>query len=314
MLDCQEMRKTYCDTLLEEMEKNNDVVIFEADLMGASGTKVIQDKYPERHFNVGIAESNMVSAAAGMSSCGKIPVCHTFAAFCSRRAFDQSYISVAYAGLNVKLVGSDPGVSAEHNGGTHMAFEDLAIMRSIPTMTVFEPADCVQMKKAIPVMLNTYGPMYMRMYRRVPHKIYDDDYEFVLGKADKLKEGTDVTIIASGMMVWNSLEVARKLEEEGISVRVVNMHTIKPIDAEAIISAAKETGAIVTAENNNYINGLGSAVAEVMVENDLYVPMLRVGVKDEFGDVGTSAYLMERYHIAPKDIEEAVRAVLARKK
>ena len=313
MLDNKEMRSTYCETLLREMEKNEQIIVFEADLMGASGTKPIQNRYPERLVNMGVAEANMISVAAGMSTCGKIPVCDTFAAFCSRRDYDQAYISVAYAGLNVKMVGTDPGVSAEHNGGTHMAFEDVGIMRNIPTMTVFEPADNVQLEKAIPVMLNTYGPMYMRLFRRIPHKLYDEDYTFVLGKADTLRDGSDLTIIASGMMVWNALEAARALEREGVSARVVNMHTIKPIDAEAIKRAAHDTGAIVTAENNNYINGLGSAVAEVMVENDLFVPMQRVGVHDIFGDVGTTEYLMERYHLTAADIVEAARSVLKRK-
>lgn len=314
MLDKKDLKSVLGQALAQEMRKNEDIVLVGADLMGANGTWPLREEFPERVLNIGIAESNMVGVAAGMAANGKIAVCDTFAAFMSRRDFDQVYVSVAYSGLNVKFIGSDPGVSAEMNGGTHMAFEDVALMRSVPTMVVFEPCDCVQMEKAVPSLFSHYGPMYLRLFRRVPHKIYDDDYEFTLGKADQLRDGADATIIASGMMVWNALQAAEQLQQEGIDVRVLNMHTIKPIDEEAIVKAAEETGAIVTAENGNYINGLGSAVAEVMCEKDLYVPMRRVGVKDEFGEVGTADYLMERFHLTAADIVSAVKETISRKK
>ncbi len=314
MPDTKEMRAVYCEALLEEMKQDARIVVLEADLMGASGTKLVQDACPDRLINVGVAEANMVSTAAGMSACGKIPVCDTFAAFLSRRDYDQIFISVAYAGLNVKLVGTDPGVSAEHNGGTHMPFEDVGILRGIPTMTILEPADTVQLKKALPVILHSYGPVYMRLYRKCPHRLYDDDYQFELGKADQLRDGRDLSIIASGMMVWNALQAAEILETEGIHARVLNMHTIKPIDVEAISRAARETGAIVTAENHSILNGLGSAVAETLCENDLFVPLQRVGVRDLFGDVGTADYLMERFGLSVSAITKAARDTAARKR
>ncbi|MGI6084466.1 MAG: transketolase family protein [Acetivibrionales bacterium] len=314
MLDKKAMKDTYCETLMELMQENPQLVVLEADLMSASGTKPIMGKYPDRLINVGVAEANMVGVAAGLSTFGKVPVCDTFAAFMSRRTYDQICISVCYAGLNVKFVGTDPGIAAERNGGTHTAFEDVALMRTLPTMKVIEPCDNLQLKKAVKVMVNTDGPVYMRLYRRNPHIVYSDtDYEFVLGKADTLQEGKDLTIIASGLMVWNSLVAAETLRGKGINARVVNMHTIKPIDEEAILKAARETGAIVTAENNNYLNGLGSAVAEVLCENDASVPFKRIGIKDHFSEIGTQEYLFKKFHIAPEDIVEASLDVLKKK-
>lgn len=314
MLDNKDMKVVLGETLAEEMRKNADIVLVGADLMGANGTWPLHKEFPERVINVGIAEANMVGTAAGLAACGKIAVCDTFAAFMSRRDFDQVFISVAYAGLNVKFIGSDPGVSAEMNGGTHMAFEDVALMRTVPTMTVFEPCDCVQLRKSVPAMLAAKGPVYLRLFRKAPQKIYGDDYHFTFGKADQLADGGDATVIASGMMVWNALQAAEMLAKEGVQVRVLNMHTIKPIDQEAVIRAAGDTGAIVTAENASYLNGLGSAVAEVIAEHDLNVPLRRVGVKDQFGEVGTAAYLMERFHLTPADIAAAVRETISRKK
>ena len=314
MLDNQDMKVTLGEVLAEEMRKNPDVVLVGADLMGANGTWPIHEEFPERVINVGIAEANMVGTAAGLAASGKIAVCDTFAAFMSRRDFDQVFISVAYSGLNVKFIGSDPGVAAEMNGGTHMAFEDIALMRTVPTMTIFEPCDCIQLRKSVPAMLALKSPVYLRLFRKKPQKIYDDDYQFSFGKADMLVDGSDATVIASGIMVWNALQAAEILAKEGVHIRVLNMHTIKPLDQEAVFRAARETGAIVTAENANWINGLGSAVAEVISENDLYVPFLRVGVHDQFGEVGTIDYLMERFHLTPADIASAVRLTISRKK
>lgn len=313
MLDNQDMKTILSETLAKEMRENPDIVLIGADLMGANGTWPLHKEFPERVINVGIAEANMVGAAAGLAAGGKLPVCDTFASFMARRDFDQIFISVAYAGLNVKFIGSDPGIAAEMNGGTHMAFEDVALMRTVPGMTVYEPCDCTQLRKSIHEMLYSKGPVYLRLFRKKPHKIYDDDYQFTFGKADLLSEGNDATIIACGLMVWNALQAAEALKEEGIRVRVLNMHTIKPIDQDSVIRAAKETGAIVTAENANYINGLGSAVAEIIAENDLCVPFRRVGVKDQFGEVGTSAYLAERFHLTAADIADAVKETISRK-
>ncbi len=314
MLDTRDMKSTLSQTMAEEMRKNKDIVLVGADLMGANGTWALRGEFPDRVINVGIAEANMIGVGAGLAASGKVAVCDTFASFMSRRVLDQIFISVAYAGLNVKLIGSDPGISAEVNGGTHMSFEDIALMRTIPTMTVVEPCDCVQLQKSLSHILSTEGPVYLRLFRRIPHKIYNDDYVFELGKADLLADGTDATIIAYGVMVGLSLQAAEELKKEGIRVRVLNMHTIKPIDQAAVFAAAKETGAIVTAENANYLNGLGSAVAELISEHDLHVPLHRIGVRDEFGQVGTFAYLMEQYRLTPDDIAEAVKDVARRKR
>ncbi|WP_294622421.1 transketolase family protein [uncultured Bilophila sp.] len=313
MLEAQEMRTVYCETMIALAKEDPRIVDVEADLTGAHGMKPFKAAYPERSFNVGIAEANMVGVAAGLSACGKIPFVHSFATFASRRCFDQIAISVCYAGLNVKIVGSDPGVGAELNGGTHMALEDMGIMRTLPGMTVFEPTDSVQLRKALPAVARHEGPVYIRLFRRKAEKVFDDDYVFTLGKADLLRDGSDVTIIASGVCVANALQAAAMLAGEGVSARVLNMHTVKPVDAEAVLRAAEETGAVVTAENHSVIGGLGSAVAEVLAEGRP-APLERVGVKDHFGQVGKAPYLMGVFGITPADIAKAARKALARKR
>ena len=312
MLESQELRKVYCDTMIALAKEDPRIVDVEADLTGAHGMKPFKAAYPDRSFNVGIAEANMVGVAAGLSACGKIPFVHSFATFASRRCFDQIAISVCYAGLNVKIVGSDPGVGAELNGGTHMALEDMGIMRTLPGMTVFEPTDSVQLRKALPAIVEHEGPVYIRLFRRQAENVFDDDYEFDLGKADLLRDGSDVTLIASGVCVANALQAAETLAQEGVSARVLNIHTIKPIDADAVIKAASETGALVTAENHNVIGGLGSAVAEVLAEQRP-TPLERVGVKDHFGQVGKAPYLMGVFGITAADIAKAARKAIARK-
>ena len=313
MLEAQEMRTVYCETMIALAKEDPRIVDVEADLTGAHGMKPFKAAYPERSFNVGIAEANMVGVAAGLSACGKIPFVHSFATFASRRCFDQIAISVCYAGLNVKIVGSDPGVGAELNGGTHMALEDMGIMRTLPGMTVFEPTDSVQLRKALPAVARHEGPVYIRLFRRKAEKVFDDDSVFTLGKADLLRDGSDVTIIASGVCVANALQAAAMLAGEGVSARVLNMHTVKPVDAEAVLRAAEETGAVVTAENHSVIGGLGSAVAEVLAEGRP-APLERVGVKDHFGQVGKAPYLMGVFGITPADIAKAARKALARKR
>ena len=312
MLESQEMRKVYCDTMIALAKEDPRIVDVEADLTGAHGMKPFKAAYPDRSFNVGIAEANMVGVAAGLSACGKIPFVHSFATFASRRCFDQIAISVCYAGLNVKIVGSDPGVGAELNGGTHMALEDMGIMRILPGMTVFEPTDSVQLRKALPAIVEHEGPVYIRLFRRQAENVFDDDYEFDLGKADLLRDGSDVTLIASGVCVANALQAAETLAQEGVSARVLYIHTIQPIDADAVIKAASETGALVTAENHNVIGGLGSAVAEVLAEQRP-TPLERVGVKDHFGQVGKAPYLMGVFGITAADIAKAARKAIARK-
>lgn len=314
MLDTKNMKATYADTLLELIKNDDRVYVLEADLMASSGTKIIKDTYPDRLINVGIAEANMIGIASGMSTCGKIPFTNTFAAFATRRCYDQICVSVGYAKQNVKIVGTDPGVSSEYNGGTHCAIEDIGLMRTLPTMTVFEPADNVQLRKALPVLSNQYGPLYMRLFRRVPHKIYDDNYVFEPNKADIVRTGNDVTVIACGnIMLWNAICARDEMEKKGVHVRVINMHTIKPLDQNAVLTAAKETGAIVSAENANIINGLGSAISEVLCENCANIPFQRVGIRDRFGEVGQRDYLIDVMHLSTQDIIEAIESVLKKK-
>ena len=312
-LKTRALRDIYTDLLIENAKKNPNLVIVEADLSKAMATTRFTELYPERTINVGVAEANMIGVAAGLSNMGKLPFTHTFTPFATRRVFDQVMLSVAYSQLNVKMVGSDPGIMAQLNGGTHMSFEDVGIMRNIPTMTIIEPVDGVQLHNIFPQIVNHVGPMYIRLARKANDGVFELDQEFTIGKETRIKEGTDATIFCTGIMVKEALEAYEILKAEGINVRVSNIHTVKPIDAEAIIDAAKTTGAIVTAENHNVINGLGSAVAEVVVEN-YPVPMERVGVKDQFGEVGKQPYLMERYNLLAKDIVVAVKKVLERKR
>jgi transketolase len=276
------------------------------------GTKDFYKAFPDRAFNVGIEESNGCGVAAGMSATGLIPFFHSFAVFTSRRIYDQIFVSCAYAGLNVKLIGGDAGVSATYNGGTHMSFEDFGILRCIPDVTLIEASDAVMMKNIIPQVAKHYGVDYIRMPRKQVPRIYEEGSEFTIGKAVIVREGTDVSIIASGMTVYESIKAAEALAAEGISARVIDMFTIKPIDKDCIIECAKKTGAIVTVENHNIINGLGSAVSEVLVEN-APVPMERAGVKDEFGEVGNQSYLMERFGLTAKTICEKAKLAISRK-
>lgn len=307
-----ELRQVYTDKLIEMAEKDERIVLLDADLMKASKAIPFRDKFPDRTVDVGVAEANMIGVAAGLAASGKIPFTHSFTPFATRRCFDQVTISVAYSKLPVKMMGSDPGVTAELNGGTHMSFEDVGLMRALPGMTVFEPIDSYQLEQALPMIVEHDGPVYIRLYRKAMDTMFNEDYKFQWGKGDTLKEGTDVTIISSGIMAFESMKAAELLEAEGISVRVVNIHTVKPIDKDIIIKAAKETGAIVTAENHSVNNALGSAVAEVLVEN-VPVPMARIGVQDHFGEVGKMDFLMEKYHMLPIDIVAAVKEVIAKK-
>ena len=306
------MRDAYCQTLMELAENNKDIIVMDADLMGAMGTKPFQQKFPEQTVDCGIQEANMIGVACGLSAVGKIPFAHTFAPFCTRRACDQIFMSGAYAHSNVKVVGSDPGITAQINGGTHMPFEDMGIMRGIPTMTVLEPTDVTMLKWIIKKIAGEYGMHYMRLVRKGCVKVYEDDSTFEWGKALLLKDGKDITLISSGYCVAESLKAAAALEEQGISARVLNIYCWKPIDADAIIKAAKETGAIVTCENHNVINGLGSAVAEVLAKN-CPTPVEMIGVQDQFGQVGYIPFLSEFYKLNAPDIVEAAKKALARK-
>ncbi len=310
--DIMDMRDAFCASLLELAEENEKIVLLDADLMGAMGTKPFRAKFPNRTVDCGIQEANMIGMACGLAVQGKIPFAHTFAPFCTRRACDQIFISGAYNHANVKVIGSDPGITAAYNGGTHMPFEDMGIMRGIPGMMVVEPTDIVMLKNLLPQIAATEGMIYMRLVRKDVKKVYDEGSTFELGKAAVLSEGTDVTIIASGFCVSEAIGAARILAEQGVSAGIINMFTWKPIDEEAILRAAANTGAIVTAENHNVINGLGSAVSEVLIRNKP-VPVEMVGVNDEFGEVGPVSYLRERFGLTDTAIAEAALRVIRRK-
>jgi transketolase len=307
------MRDVYAKTLIELASADRRIVALDADLMKSMGMMPFMEAYPDRTFDCGVQEANMIGVAAGLSATGKVPYAHSFGPFVTRRCFDQVFISAAYAKLNVRIVGSDPGVTAAYNGGTHMPLEDMGIMRNIPTMTVLEPTDSVMLKDLIKQLANLYGVFYIRLLRKNPIKIYEEGSTFTIGKAVSIKDGEDATIISSGILVAEALKAALILEKEKISARVVNMFTWKPADREMIVKCARETGAIVTAENHNIINGLGSAVAETLVEEEP-VPMERIGCLDEFGEVGPEDYLRERFKMTAKDIAIKVKKVIARKK
>lgn len=311
-IEKQEMRNAYCETLMELAKDNKDIIVLDADLMGAMGVKAFAKAYPEQTVNCGIQEANMFGVAAGLSAVGKIPYAHTFAPFATRRSCDQIFVSGAYAKLNVKVVGSDPGITASLNGGTHMPFEDMGIMRGIPTMTVLEPTDTAMLKDLIKKVSKIYGMHYIRLVRKSSVKVYEEGSTFEIGRSAAIREGKDVTIISSGYCVAESIKAANALSKLGIEAKILNMFTWKPIDSDAIIEAAKSTGAIVTAENHNVINGLGSAVSEVLAKN-YPAPVEMIGVQDMFGEVGPVDYLAERFGLTEKNIVEAVQKVLARK-
>lgn len=307
------LRETYVDLLIEQAAKDERIVLLEADLSKAAGTGRFKEAYPDRLINVGIAEANMVGVAAGMSAMGKIPFTHTFTAFATRRCCDQVTLSVAYAGLNVKLMGSDPGVTAELNGGTHMSMEDVSIMRNIPGMTIYEPVDSAQLKKIFPQIVAAPGPVYIRLLRRNAVEIFNDSQEFTLGKGTMIKEGSDVTILCSGIMAAESIKAAEILKSEGIDAEVINIHTVKPLDTEMVTESARKTGAVVTAENHSVIGGLGSAVSEALSET-YPVPVRRVGINDHFGEVGLTDFLMEKYGLTAAHIVEEAKMAIAMKK
>ena len=306
-------RESYGNALAELGKEHEDIVVLDADLAAATKTGVFKKAFPERHIDCGIAECNMIGVAAGMSATGKTPFVHSFGPFATRRCFDQLFLSVAYGRNTVNVIGSDPGITALYNGGTHMPFEDVGIMRNIPTAIIVEPTDTTMLRSVVRDLSEKRGLHYIRLKRKTAIKVYEEGTTFTIGKGITIQEGSDVTLIAAGIMVSEALAAAEQLAVEGISARVIDMFTIKPIDAELIKLAAAETGAIVTCENHSVINGLGSAVAEVLVQNTP-VPMEMVGVQDEFGEVGDEAYLKERFGLTAANIVAKAKAVLARKK
>ena len=303
-------REAYGNALAELGEKY-DFVVLDADLAAATKTGVFKKKYPERFFDCGIAEGNMMSVAAGIATTGKVVFASSFAMFAAGRAFEQVRNSICYPHLNVKIGATHAGITVGEDGATHQCIEDFALMRAIPGMTVINPADAVEAKAAVEAAINFVGPVYMRFGRYAVPVINDNaDYKFEIGKGVEMKDGSDVTIVATGMMVSMALEAAEALKDKGISVRVINIHTIKPIDKDIILKAAKETGAIVAAEEHSIIGGLGSAVAEVVGEG-CPVPVVRLGVNDEFGHSGKVPPLLEMYGLTTANliakVEEALK-------
>lgn len=305
-------REGYGKALIELGKEKENVVVLDADLSKSTKTAGFGDAYPERFFNVGVAEQNLIGLAAGLSTTGKIPFASSFAMFASGRAFEIIRNSVGYPKLNVKICATHSGLTVGEDGASHQALEDIACMRTIPNMTVIVPSDGMEAMAAVKEIAEYQGPVYLRLGRSGVPVINDhSDYRFEIGKGITLKEGGDITIIATGLMVHEALKAAKSLEERGIEARVLNLHTIKPIDKELIIKAAEETGAVITAEEHNIIGGLGSAVAEVLSEN-VPVPLKRIGVEDTFGESGKPQELLEKYGLTHDAIFKASIEMLAR--
>lgn len=307
-----EMREAFGKALLEMGRMNKDIVVLDADLASSTKITYFAEAFPERFFQCGIAEQNMIGVAAGLAACGKIPFAASFAVFVSRRPADQIAISVAYPGLNVKIIGAYTGLFNGRTGASHMAVEDISIMRAIPGIIVIDPADAIETAGAVRAIAEYEGPVYMRETRDGWPDVFDDDYRFEIGKAVEVAGGNDVAIISTGVMTSEAMTASEKLKDEGMGARVINMSTIKPVDEEAIIKAASETGAIVTAENHNIYGGLGSAVAEVLGEN-YPVPMQRIGIRDVLNESGTNRELLDKFGMSSGHIMESAKSVIKRK-
>lgn len=309
----KEMRQVYVDNLIKYSKLDRRIVVLEADLMNCIGTGKFKEAFPRRFINCGIAESNMIGVAAGLASCGKLPFCSSFTPFATRRCYDQIAVSVGYTKQNVKIVGTDPGIMAQVNGGTHMSFEDVALMTQVPDMIVVEPCDCVCLDKLFPQILKCDKPMYIRLQRKKTPPIYDDNAKIDLFKANTVVDGDSLTIIACGIMVHRAIAASMALKNQGINARVIALHTYKPLDSETILNACRETGAVVVCENHHLIGGLGSEVASLLMQNDVLIPMTRVGIGDRYGEVGKEAYLVEVMHLTEQDIVEKAQQAYKRK-
>lgn len=301
-----EFRQALVNKLMELMEKDDKICILDADLSKPNGTSLLYKKYPDRCFNVGVAEANMIGIAAGLAAYGFKPIALSFAPFATRRVCDQIAVSVSYAKQNVKIIGTDPGVTAALNGGTHMTFEDIAIMRSIPKMVVLDIVDDVQIAQAIEQVLEYDGPVYIRMPRKTAQRVYDDEYKFELFKADVVTTGNDITVVAGGVMVAEAKKAVDRLKEEGIEVELISANTIKPLDCETILKSIKKTNHIVTVENHNVFGGLYSAVAE-MVADKYPIHIDKIGINDQFGQVGSYKELLSEYHLTEQDIYDTIK-------
>ncbi len=306
-----EMRAVYAECLGQMMEQDKHVVVLDADLSKASGTRKLYDRFPGQMFDCGVAEQNMASIAAGLASYGFKPWIESFTPFATRRICDQIAISISYAKQNVKIVGTDPGISAELNGGTHMSMEDIGVLRSIPGIVIFEPVDQVQLRAAMPVLNAYVGPVYMRLFRKEQPVVFPEDYKFELFKADTLREGGDLSVFVSGMLTRDCLEAAELLKEQGIDAEIINVHTIKPVDRETVLASARKTGAVLTVENHNVIGGLHSAVLETLAQEK--IPVCAVGVQDRFGEVGKLPYLRQVTGLTVENIVETAKKAVSLK-
>jgi transketolase len=306
-------RTAYGQTLVKLGEENKNIVVLDADLSKSTKTADFAKKFPERFINAGIAEANLIGMAAGLAAAGKVPFASTFAIFAAGRAFEQIRNSVAYPKMNVKIAATHSGITVGEDGGSHQSVEDVALMRSLPNMTVIVPADAIDTAGAIQAAAAYNGPVYIRLGRLDVPVILPEDYRFELGKAVVLREGWDAAVFANGMMLGMALEAAEELAKQGIEIAVVNVATVKPLDVETIVEVSKQAGAVVTAEEHSILGGLGGAVAEVLVEN-YPVPMERVGLKDTFGESGAPTALLEKYGLTSDAIVKAVQKVIIRKK
>lgn len=303
-------RESYGNALVELGKEHDNLVVLDADLAAATKTGIFKDAFPERHIDCGIAESNMVGVAAGIATTGKVPFCSTFAMFAAGRAFEQVRNSVGYPHLNVKIGATHAGISVGEDGATHQCNEDIALMRTIPGMTIINPSDDVEARAAVKAAYEMDGPVYLRFGRLAVPVINDNaDYKFEIGKGIVLKEGTDLTIFATGLEVNESLQAAEMLEKDGVSVEVINIHTIKPLDVDLVVKSARKTKKVVTVEEHSVIGGLGGAVAEALIENEP-VPMKRIGVYDTFGESGPAVELLKKYRLDAQGIYEQVKEFL----
>lgn len=302
-------RQAYGEALVELGKINENVVVLDADLTKSTKTNLFQKAYPNRHINVGIAEADLMAMAGGMATCGKIPFASTFAMFASGRAFDQVRNTIAYPRLNVKVAPTHAGISVGEDGGSHQSVEDIALMRAIPGMVVLSPADATETRKMVFAAAEYEGPVYLRMGRLDTEILFDDSYEFKIGKINTIKEGTDLTIAATGILVEEALKAQEILAKEGISARVLNVGTIKPLDEETIVKAAKETKFIITAEEHSVVGGLGSAISECLSE--VHPTLIKkLGVYDKFGQSGTGNELLKKYDLTAEKIVEIAKANL----
>ncbi len=305
-------RDAYGQALAELGAINDKVVVLDADLSKSTKTNDFKKLFPERFFNIGIAEQNLMGTAAGFAATGKIPFASSFAVFAVGRAYDQIRNSIAYPRLNVKIAATHAGLTVGEDGGSHQMLEDIALMRAVPNMTVIVPADGVETRQAVLAAAAYDGPVYIRLGRPKVPVLFGEDYEFEIGKGVVLRDGSDVTLVATGIMVSKAVEAAEALATEGVTAAVVNISTIKPLDDAVLVAMAQKTGAVVTCEEHNIYGGLGSAVAEVLVEN-CPVPMARVGVEDSFGESGLPDQLLEKYGLTVENIVKKAKAVIARK-